>query len=69
MNIILDTNKDLIQKPYSDIGRYLKKEGVLKKETSELLLCTSKNIIKLVMHEGGEYLSDILGPLLLIFLK
>jgi hypothetical protein len=21
------------------------------------------------MHEGGEYLSDILGPLLLIFLK
>ena len=52
--------KIVIQKPYPNIRRYPKKEGILKKETSELLLRISENIIKLMMGKRGEYLSDIL---------
>ncbi len=60
MNILLDTNKYLHSKTYSDIRRSLMKEGILKKEASELLLRTSENIIKLMIDRRGEYLSDIL---------
>lgn len=60
MNLVLDANKYNNSKPYSDLRKYLKKEGILKKKTSELLLRTSENILKLSIGKRGEYLSDIL---------